>query len=152
MCIQTSPAAACQDEDKQSQGQVIWTRLSLPLGRTACASRPDPSFHPAWLQGRDNTSLRAPRGLETSVLCSNTFPEPTVPQRCQAAGLRLRPAVCLASDSCQPPPASCPCPARGRICTNLVGTLISPALLPHFRVQHANVFQGRAELEHSQVP
>lgn len=97
MCIQTFQAAACQDEDTGSQGQVIWMRFSSPPGSTACACRPDPSFHCAWLQGRDKTNLRATTGLGTSALCFNTSPDPTVPKRCQAAGLRLRPPVCSVS-------------------------------------------------------
>lgn len=97
LCIQTSQAAACQDEDTESQGQVIGMRFSPPRGSTACACRPDPSFRCAWLQDRDKTSLRATRGLEASALRFNTSPDPTVPQRCQAAGLRLRPPVCSVS-------------------------------------------------------
>lgn len=54
-------------------------------------------FAVPWLHGRDKTSLRATRGLETSALRFNTPPDPTIPQRCQAAGLRLRPPVCSVS-------------------------------------------------------
>lgn len=170
LCIQTSQAAACQDEDTWSQGQVIGMRFSSPRGSTACACRPDPSFRCAWLQGRDKTSLRATRGLEASALRFNTSPDPTVPQRCQAAGLRLRPPVCSVSilsdtatesfSSSAEPCALVPTPllraashpARGQLCSKLVGILIFPAFLPHFRVRHANVLQGTAELGHSRVP